>query len=298
MHIPFLLNWYLNPYHTPLIVAKEMGFFQQYDIDLAIIEPTNSSDVTRIIGTGAIKLGLKAMVHCFAARARGYAIQSIATLLDEPPTGLISSLENPIKHIADIQNKRIGYVGEFGKIMIDNLVQEAGFPVDCYEAIRVGMDAAHAILTGRVDAAIGISTFQQIELEEAGIPAYLMRIDEMAQLGCCCFCSIQVIAHDSFLAQENHQSIHYFIQALQQGLHFTKENPKQAWQCLIATKPNLDTRVYQRIFQATLPYFSINLKNIDRDWEKVRNYAQRLNITQSPLALSECYTNRFFSNTL
>lgn len=71
--------------------------------------------------------------------------------------------------------KRISYLGEFGKIMIDNLVQEAGFPADCYEAIRLGMDAAQAILTDRVDAAIGIASFQQIELEAAG------KIDEMAQ---------------------------------------------------------------------------------------------------------------------
>lgn len=294
MHVPFLLNWYLNPYHTPLVVAKEMGFFEQYDIDLAIIEPTNPSDVTKIIGTGAIKLGLKAMVHCFAARARGYAIQSIATLLDEPPTGLISSLEKPIKHIADIQNKRIGYVGEFGKIMIDNLVQEAGFPADCYEAIRVGMDAAHAILTGHVDAAIGIASFQQIELEEAGMPSYLMRIDEMAQLGCCCFCSIQVIAHDSF-SQDNHEIIHYFLQALHQGLQITKKDPEQAWKCLITTKHSLNTPIYQKIFQATHPYFSLDLKNVDRDWQKVRDYAQRLKITESKLSLSECYTNHFFS---
>ncbi|MCS5707807.1 ABC transporter substrate-binding protein [Candidatus Berkiella cookevillensis] len=294
MHVPFLLNWYLNPYHAPLVVAQEMGFFEKYGIDLAIIEPTNPSDVTKIIGTGAIKLGLKAMVHCFAARARGYAIQSIATVLDEPPTGLISPLKQRIKHIADIQNKRIGYVGEFGKIMIDNLVQEAGFPINCYEAIRVGMDATQAILTGHVDAAIGIASFQQIELEAAGMPSYLMPIDEMAQLGCCCFCSIQVIAHDSFL-QDNHQMIHRFLQALQQGLQVTKKDPEQAWKCLIATKPSLNRPVYQKIFQATHPYFSSDLKNVDRDWQKVKNYAQRLKITDAQLSLSECYTNRFFS---
>lgn len=30
----------------------------------------------------------------------------------------------------------------------------------------------------------------------------MLRIDELAELGCCCFCSILIIANESFLARE------------------------------------------------------------------------------------------------
>src|SRR5262245_33088987 len=146
MKIPFLLNWYVNPYHAPIIVAKEMGFYHSHNIDLALIEPSDPSDVTHIIGSGQIPLGLKAMVHCYAARNRGFPIKAIGTLLDEPPTGLISLKSKNIESIKDLKGKCLGYIGEFGKIMVDNLITEAGLALDDYNAKRIGMDAPHAIL--------------------------------------------------------------------------------------------------------------------------------------------------------
>ena len=41
-----LLNWYTNPYHAPILVAQELGFYEQEGIKLAILEPSDPSDVT------------------------------------------------------------------------------------------------------------------------------------------------------------------------------------------------------------------------------------------------------------
>jgi len=84
-----LLNWYANPYHTPIFTAKEKGWFQEEGIDLAILETTNPSDVTEIVGKGQVDLGLKAMIHILAAKDRGLDMKSFGTLLDEPPTGTL-----------------------------------------------------------------------------------------------------------------------------------------------------------------------------------------------------------------
>lgn len=85
--VTFLLNWYANPYHTPIFVAKSKGFYEEEGIDLALLETTNPSDVTEIVGSGAINMGLKAMIHILAAKERGIDLTSFGTLLDEPPTG-------------------------------------------------------------------------------------------------------------------------------------------------------------------------------------------------------------------
>merc|ERR1712127_524247 len=112
----FLLNWYANPYHTPIYVAKEQGWLKEEGIDLAILEATDPSDVTEIVGDGAIGLGLKAMIHILAAKDKGIDMKSFGTLLDEPPTGLINKF-------SDIQGKKVGYIGPFGKVMIDDLAK-------------------------------------------------------------------------------------------------------------------------------------------------------------------------------
>jgi ABC-type nitrate/sulfonate/bicarbonate transport system substrate-binding protein len=103
-----LLNWYANPYHTPIFVAKKLAFYEEEKINLAILEPTDPSDVTEIVGLGNVHIGIKAMIHTAAARAKGFNITSVGTLLDEPPTGLISLKSSGINSFQDIVGK--GYI--------------------------------------------------------------------------------------------------------------------------------------------------------------------------------------------
>ena len=91
----FLLNWYANPYHTPIFVAKENGWLTDEGLELAVLETQNPSDVTEIIGDGSVGLGLKAMIHILAAKDRQIDLKAFGTLLNEPPTGLLHCIPEP-----------------------------------------------------------------------------------------------------------------------------------------------------------------------------------------------------------
>ena len=191
--VTLLLNWYTNPYHTPILVAQQLGFYLQEDIKLAILEPTDPSDVTELVGLGTVDFGVKAMIHTVAARAKGYPVTSIGTLLDEPPTGLIALKSSGINSFHDIVGKRVGYIGEFGKKIIDDLARLAGIEPTSYQTIRIGMNVTDAICRGIIDTGIGFINFQHVELEHLRGETVFLRIDQLAGLGCCCFCSIQFI---------------------------------------------------------------------------------------------------------
>lgn len=124
------------------------GYFADEGIKVAILEPNDPSDVvsthqfqvwdiqnyktliscaflvasqTEIIGTGKADMGLKAMIHTLAAKGmRGYPVTSVGTLMDEPATGIIYIEGCGItSDFQSLRGKKIGYVGEFGKIQID-----------------------------------------------------------------------------------------------------------------------------------------------------------------------------------
>uniref|UniRef100_A0A183CFL4 Thiamine pyrimidine synthase n=1 Tax=Globodera pallida TaxID=36090 RepID=A0A183CFL4_GLOPA len=165
--ITFLLNWRATPYHAPLFLAQSKGFFAEQSLQVAILEPNDPSDVTELIGTGRIDMGFKAMIHTLAAKARGYPIQSIGTLLDEPLTGIVYLKGSGINaDFTSLRGKRIGYVGEFGKIQVDELCGQFGMRRDEYTAVRCGMNVAKAIKQGNIDAGIGLENVQMVELEE------------------------------------------------------------------------------------------------------------------------------------
>lgn len=164
-------------------------------------------------------MGFKAMIHTLAAKARGFPVTSIGSLLDEPFTGVVYLKDSGITtDFRSLKGKKIGYVGEFGKvssyysngvnhsidhwpqIQIDELTKHYGMQPTDYEAVRCGMNVSKAIIEGSIHAGIGLENVQMVELEEwlanQGRPrsdVQMLRIDELAELGCCCFCSILYI---------------------------------------------------------------------------------------------------------
>lgn len=291
-----LLNWYGNPYHTPIFVAQALGFFEEENIKLAILEPNDPSDVTEIVGLGTVDFGVKAMIHTVAARAKGFPVTSIGTLLDEPPTGLLALKSSGITCFQDIVGKRIGYIGEFGKRIIDDLASLAGIDPNSYTTVRIGMNVTDAIYRNVIDAGIGFINFQKVELEAlTGQEAILLRLDQLAGLGCCCFCSIQYIVPDALL-QQNPELVKGFLRAVSRGAAFTTEHPEEAFEFLCRAKPQLRNAMYQKVFLHSLPFFSRNVYNVERDWDKVGRYTKHLGVIDSNFDIKECYSNAFLPN--
>ena len=291
--LSLLLNWYANPYHTPVFMAHHLGFYKEEGLAPAIMETTDPSDVTDLIGQNKVDIALKAMIHTYAARAKGYKVVSVGTLFHEPPTGLIFLKSSGIKGFDDIRGKRIGYIGRFGKIIIDDLARRANIEPDAYETVRVGMNITDAIIQNKVDAGMGIGCFQQVELEQvSGQETGMLRVDELAGLGCCCFCSILFLVNEAYL-ENNQENVRRFMRATLRGTQWTLENPEKAYELLCEQIPRLRTDTFRKIYISCLPYFSRDLINVDRDWEKVGLYAQQLGITDETMDCHSCYTNEF-----
>ncbi|ODV82969.1 hypothetical protein CANARDRAFT_10064 [[Candida] arabinofermentans NRRL YB-2248] len=298
--ITFSLNWSTEPYHIPVYLAQSKGYFKEQGIDVAIMEPSNPSDVTELIGSGKIDLGLKAMIHTLAAKARGWNVTSIGSLLDEPFTGVLylkgkSGIVDG--DFTSLKGKKIGYVGEFGKIQIDELCGHYGMTPDDYTAVRCGMNVAKEIIEGNIDAGIGIECVQQVELEEhlrsqgedinqVG----MLRIDRLAELGCCCFCTVLYIGNDEFIAN-NPDKVRKFMNAIKKATDFVINSPLDAFEEFCSIKPLMNNDLNTKVFERCFAYLSDSCYNVDRDWQKVNNYGKRLLVLPSDFKPN--YTNEF-----
>ncbi|KAH6679825.1 thiamine synthase [Halenospora varia] len=296
--ITFLMNWHATPYHAPVYLAQKMGYFADEGIKVALLEPNDPSDVTEVIGSGKVDMGFKAMIHTLAAKARGFPVTSIGSLLDEPFTGVVYLKDSGITtDFRSLKGKRIGYVGEFGKIQIDELTKYYGMKPTDYEAVRCGMNVSKAIIEKSIDAGIGLENVQMVELEEwlatQGRPrsdVQMLRIDELAELGCCCFCSILYIANDTFMA-ENPEKIRKFLKAVKRATDYVLASPAEAYKAYIDIKPQMASAVNTKIYERSYAYFSKDLKNVQRDWQKVTKYGKRLGVLNEDFEPN--YTNDF-----
>ncbi|EGD85808.1 uncharacterized protein TERG_02078 [Trichophyton rubrum CBS 118892] len=279
--ITFLTNWHATPYHAPLYLAQKKGYFQDEGIKVAILEPNDPSDVTEIIGSQRVDLGFKAMIHTLAAKHGNF-----------PDSGITTDFRS-------LKGKRIGYVGEFGKIQIDELTKYYGMNAEDYTAVRCGMNVSKAIIQGDIDAGIGLENVQMVELEEWLVSqnrprsdVQMLRIDELAELGCCCFCSILYIGNEKFIS-ENPEKVKKFMKAVKRATDYVLEKPEAAFEEYIDMKPIMNTAVNRKIYERSYAYFSKDLKNVARDWEKVTKYGKRLGVLDE--SFKPNYTNEFLS---
>lgn len=228
---------------------------------------------------------------------------SIGSLLDEPFTGVVYLKDSGIStDFRSLHGKRIGYVGEFGKIQIDELTSHYGMAPTDYTAVRCGMNVSRAIMRGEIDAGIGLENVQMVELEEwlvaQGRPktdVQMLRIDELAELGCCCFCSILYIGNERFV-RENPEKVRAFLRAVKKATDFVIQEPEKAYAEYVDFKPVMGTALNRKIFERSYAYFSKDLKNVKRDWDKVTKYGKRLGVLEE--SFEPNYTNEYLGWTL
>jgi len=144
-----------------------------------------------------------------------------------------------------------------------------------------------------IDCGVGLDNVQLVELEHYCGDAGMLRIDELAELGCCCFCSVLYIANDNYIAK-NPDKVLAFMSAVRRATNFLLQDPNEAYKLYCEVKPILASDINKKIFDRSLPFFSKSMENVERDWNKVRNYCIRLKLIGDTFQSN--FTNTFVNS--
>lgn len=81
------------------------------------------------------------------------------------------------------------------------------------------------------------------------------------------------------------------MRAIKRATDYVLTQPAEAYKTYISIKPQMATSVNQKIYERSYAYFSKDLKNVQRDWNKVTAYGKRLGVLDEVFVPN--YTNRF-----
>ena len=184
----------------------------------------------------------------------------IGTLVSTPLNSLVVLKNGPIKSIADLKGKKIGFsVGGFEDALLSAMLQKHGLSLQDITLVNVNFSLSPSIITGRVDAVIG--AFRNFELnqmdivkkpgrafypEEEGVPAY----DELI-----------IIANKSKLGDSRYRK---FLEALEKGTQFLVNHPAESWAAFIGAHENLNDELNKRAWRDTIPRFALRPAALDR----------------------------------
>ena len=247
-----LLDWFVNPDHAPLVVAKQKGFFEQEGLDVELVPPSDPSAVPRLVGSGQADVGVYYQPNLYLDHAAGVPIVRFGTLVETPLNSVIALADGPIGSLADLKGKSVGYsVSGFEDALLGEMLSSVGLGLKDVNLVNVNFSLSPALIAGKVDAVIGgYRNFELTQMrfaghpgrafypEEHGVPPY----DELIYI------TRPALARDPRLPR--------FLAAVEKAALWLTNHPDDAWQAFTASHPDLDDPLNKQAWQDTLPRFS------------------------------------------
>ncbi|MEZ5936485.1 MAG: ABC transporter substrate-binding protein [Alphaproteobacteria bacterium] len=250
--LTLLLDWFINPDHAPIMIADELGYFEDQDLDVEIVAPADPNAPPRLVAAGQGDIAISYQPQLHIQIQEGLPLARIGTLVGTPLNSLVVLDAGPIKSITDLKGKKIGFsVGGFEDALLGAMLGKHGLALSDIELINVNFALSPALLAGQVDAVIG--AFRNFELnqldiegqpgraffpEEEGVPAY----DELI------FIAKNDRLDDPKLAR--------FLDAIEAGTQYLLNHPDESYQFFLKGGEELDNELNARAWKDTLRRFA------------------------------------------
>lgn len=254
-----LLDWFANPDHAPLVIAKEEGYFAEAGLDVTLIEPADPSAPPRLVAAGQGDLAVSYQPSLYLHVAEELPLVRIGTLVSTPLNSLVALADGPIETIADLDGATIGYsIAGFEEALLSTMLDGAGLTLDDVSLVNVNFALTPALLSGQVDAVIGaFRNFELTELtlqgsegraffpEEHGVPPY----DEL----------IYVVRQD----RAGEDVFARFLDAVERATVHLLNRPQESWETFAAAYPRADDALNRRAWDDTLRRFQASPAAVD-----------------------------------
>jgi len=255
-----LLDWFVNPDHVPLVVAKAGGYFERAGLDVELIAPADPSAPPKLVAAGQGDVAVTYQPDLMLQLKEGLPLVRFGTLVETPLNSLVVLKNGPVKALADLKGKTVGYsVAGFEEVYLGALLKSAGLSADDVTLVNVNFNLTSSLMSGQVDAVVG--AFRNFELtqlriegragaaffpEEHGVPPY----DELI------YVTSTELKDDPRLPR--------FLAAVEEATIFLTNHPEAALDMFVKAHPDLDDELNRRAFLDTLPGFAKRPAALDR----------------------------------
>ncbi len=255
-----LLDWFVNPDHGPLIVAEQRGYFADAGLEVEMIEPADPNDPPKLVAAGHAELAVSYQPQLHIQAAAGLPISRVGTLVATPLSTLLVLDESPVKSIADLKGRKIGYsVGGVEDAILRAMLEKHGLSLDDVTLINVNFSLSPSLLSGQVDAVIG--AYRNFELNQLAIEGYKGRAFYVEEEGVPAYDELILVAHRDNLDDPR---IAKFLEAVERAIQFMINHPDEAWQDFASYKQGLDDELNRRAWADTLRRFALRPAALDR----------------------------------
>lgn len=241
-HLRLRLDWSWWAGQTPMIVAKEKGFYEEAGLDVEIVQGQGSKTTTVVVGENADPIGHVNLSTAAQSISAGVPITAVAGWWQQGPVSLICS-DPAIKAPSDVKGKRIGSTptGSDGQIL-PAFLKANGLELSDVTLVNMPGDAKFAaIASGQLDCISGDDYFYGPQLKAQGLEVSVLKYADwgVTNLG------FGIVVNNAYLA-EHPDVVKRFLAATRKGLEYTFANKDEAVGIFIAATGNTQPPEFHR----------------------------------------------------
>lgn len=264
-----LLDWFVNPDHAPLYVAREMGYFRDAGLEVEMVAPADPNDPPKLVAAGRADLAVSYQPQLQMQAAEGLPLTRIGTLVATPLNTVVVLADGPVKSIADLKGRKVGYsVGGLEDALLGAMLENAGLKLSDVELVNVNFSLSPALLSGQVDAVVG--AYRNFELNQLDIEGKAGRAFYPEEHGVPPYDELVIVANREKVADPR---LPRFLDAVERGTLYLINHPDESWKLFVKANPELDDELNRRAWRDTLPRFAHSPAALDaRRYERFAKF--------------------------
>ncbi len=248
------LDFYPNPDHAGIYMAKKLGYFREAGLDVSIQTPTDPAAPIKQVAAGQTDLAISYEPEVMLAREQGLDVVAVGAVVDRPLTSLIWLKKSGVKGVADLRGKTIATAGiSYQDAYLKTILARAKLTPSDVKTVNVGYGLLPALVGGSAQAMLGgFSNVEGVDLRLRGKDPVVTPVDK---LGVPTYDELVLVARRDRL-EEDPQAIRLFLGALARGTAAAIKSPGATTKALLEANPNLDPKLTRAEVAATLPLLS------------------------------------------
>lgn len=254
-----LLDWYVNPDHGPIIIAKEKGFFADEGLDVEVVAPADPSAPPKLVAAGKADLAVSYQPQIHLQVAEGLPLKRVGTLIASPLNCLMVKDDGPVKTIADLKGRKVGYsVAGVEEAQMRAVLSRHGLTMDDIEMVNVNWSLAPSVMSGQVDAVIG--AYRNVELHQMEIEGVKGRCFFIEEEGMPSYDELIYVANPELMDKAK---IVRFLAATERATQYIVNHPEESFEIYAGTAPELNDELNKRSWADTIRRFALRPAALD-----------------------------------
>jgi putative hydroxymethylpyrimidine transport system substrate-binding protein len=253
-NVTVLLDWFPNPDHVALYVAKSKNYFSEAGLNVTLQAPSDPSDPPKLVSTGKVELGISYEPEMFLSHQAGLKVIAVGALIPTALNSVLATKKSPVKSIADLAGHTVGDAGlSSDEAFLKAIYAKYNIDGSSVKTVNLKTSLITAMISGNVDATIGgYRNIEAVQLEMMGLDPLVVPV---TQAGAPDYNELVIIANPDRLTNDSSYAklVRDFLTALQKGSQAAESSSSDAQAAMKSVAKGFDAATLAKMVDTTIP---------------------------------------------